>query len=112
MQLLIGKRAFVARFAFPNDCRLVATRPVEMPVQTIFRNVEFAADKPLRERRLPFKNLFPWSAPDQFLRFARPEFSRLPNRFSIHSAILSQTLDGRLAAELPRWVKNALLDQM
>ena len=27
MQLLIGKRAFVARFAFPNDCRLVATRP-------------------------------------------------------------------------------------
>src|SRR5207247_6558346 len=112
MQLLIGERALVAGFAFPNDCGLVPTRPSEMPVQTIFGNVEFAAHEPFRERRLPFDNLLPRRAPDQFLRFARPELGRLPDRFSIHSPILSQALDPRFTAEI-RWrLENAFFDQM
>ena len=71
-----------------------------MPIQTIFRNVEFAADEPFRERRLPFEHFLPRRAPDQLLRFARPEFGRLPDRFAIHSPILSQAFDPRLAAEI------------
>ena len=103
MQLLIGERALVAGFAFPNYCRLVPTRSGEMPVQTIFGNVQFPAHEPFRERRLPFENLFPRRAPDQLLRFARPELGRLPDRFSIHSPILSQALDPRITAET-RWL--------
>src|SRR5438067_6937326 len=83
-----------------------------MPVQTIFRNVQFAADEPFREGRLPFDYFLPRRAPGQFLRFARPELGRLSDRFSIHSPILSQALDPRLAAE-SRWrLENAFFDQM
>src|SRR5437868_7370829 len=103
MQLLICERALVAGFAFPNYCGLIPTRPGEMPVQTIFRNVQFPAHEPFRERRLPFEDLFPWRAPDQILRFARPEFARLPDRFAIHSLILSQALDSRFAVETRWW---------
>src|SRR5512143_2665812 len=101
MQLLISERALVAGFAFPNDRGLVPTRPGEMAVQAIFRNIEFPADEPFRERRLPFKDLLPRRAPDQFLRFARPELGRLPDRFSIQASILSQALDPCLTAETP-----------
>src|SRR5947207_11626504 len=83
-----------------------------MPVQTIFRNVQFAADEPFREGRLPFDYFLPWRAPGQFLRFARPELGRLSDRFSIHSPILSQALDPRLAAEIRCWLENAFFDQM
>ena len=112
MQLLICERALVAGFAFPNYCGLIPTRPGEMPVQTIFRNVQFPAHEPFRERRLPFEDLFPWRAPDQILRFARPEFARLPDRFAIHSLILSQALDSRFAVETRWWLENAFFDQM
>src|SRR5215831_3919365 len=108
MQLLISERAFVARFAFPNYCRLVSVRTGKVPVQTIFGNVQFAADEPFRERRIPFEHFSPRRAPDQLLRFACPEFRRLPNRLSIHSAILSQTFDPCLAAEVWWWLENAL----
>src|SRR6266487_518872 len=64
MQLLISKRTFVAGFAFPDNCRLVPARPSKMPIQAVFRNVEFASDKPLRERRLPFEHRFPSCAPE------------------------------------------------
>jgi hypothetical protein len=83
-----------------------------MPIQTIFRNVEFAAHEPFRERRLPFDNSLPRRAPDQLLRFARPELGRLPDRFSIHSPILSQALDPRFTAETRSWLENAFFDQM
>src|SRR5689334_6198284 len=112
MQLLIGERALVAGFAFPNYCGLIPTRPGEMPVQTIFRNVQFPANEPFRERRLPFEDLLPRLAPDQLLRFARPKLGRLPNRFAIHSAILCQAPDPRLAAETWWWLENAFFDQM
>ena len=81
MQLLIGERALVAGFAFPNYCRLVPARPFEMPVQAIFGNVQFPAHEPFRERRLPFEDLLPRRTPDQLLRFARPELGRLADRF-------------------------------
>ena len=112
MQLLIGERALVPGFAFPNDRSFVSTRPGEMPVQTIFRNVQFPTHEPFRERRFPFEDLFPWRAPDQLLCFARPELGRLPDRFSIHSPILSQALDPRFTTETRWWLENAFFDQM
>src|SRR5438067_8940089 len=83
-----------------------------MPVQTIFGDVKLSAHEPFREGRLPLDNLLPRRAPGQFLRFARPELGRLSDRFSIHSPILSQALDPRLAAESRWWLENAFFDQM
>ena len=83
-----------------------------MAIQTIFRDVEFAADEPLRKGRFPFQNLFPFGAPDQLARFSSPEFCRLLHRFSIHSAILSETFDSRVFREVSCRLENALLDQM
>ena len=93
MQLLIGERAFIARFAFPDNCGLVSARPGQMPIEAIFRDVEFAADEPLRERRFPFQHLVPSRAPDQLTRFARPELCRLLDRFSVHPLILREAFD-------------------
>src|SRR4029434_1371522 len=83
-----------------------------MPIQTIFRNIEFAADEPFRERRFPFEDLFPSRAPDQLTSLARPEFCRLPDRFSIHTPILIETFDSCVFREILPWFENALLDQM
>ena len=59
MQLLISERAFLARLAFPNNGRLVAAMCGQMSIQTIFREIEFAADEPFRERRFPFEHFPP-----------------------------------------------------
>ena len=76
MQLLVGECALFAWFAFPDDRSLVATRPVEMPIKAILCDINFAACKPLRKRRLPFQNVGPLFLPAQFLRLACPEFLR------------------------------------
>src|SRR5438094_9339921 len=83
-----------------------------MPVEAIFRNIEFAAYEPLREWRFPFQNFFPWRPPDQLIRFTCPEFRRLPDRFSIHPPILLEAFDSRRVCKVVRWFENALLDQM
>src|SRR5260370_4575039 len=112
MQLLIGERASLPRFTLPDNCRLVPAGSSQMSIETIFGNVEFAADEPLREGRFPFEDLFPSGAPDQLARFSSPEFCRLPHRFSIHPSILTQTLDSPLPPVFPRWLENAFLDEM
>jgi len=112
MELLVRERAFFARFALPDDGRLVSPRTGQVTVETIFRDVEFAADEPLGERRFPFHHFLPSGTPKEFACFSRPELFRLSNGFSIHPAILNETFDARLAAEVPRWFENAFLDQM
>ena len=83
-----------------------------MSVQTIFRDIEFAADKPLRQRRFPLENFFPRRAPEKFIRFACPEFVRLLDRFSIHPPVLIQALNTSLLREIFGRFENALLDEM
>src|SRR5262249_17785435 len=112
MQLLIGEGALVAGFALPNDCRFVPARPVKMTVHAILRNVQFPAHEPFCEWGFPFEDLLPRRAPDQFLRFAHPELGGLPNRFSIHSPVLSQVLDPGFTAETWCWLEDAFFDQM
>jgi hypothetical protein len=83
-----------------------------MAIQAIFRDIEFAADEPLCERSFPFENFFPSSPPNEFVRFACPKLGRLPDRFPVHSPVLSEALDSRIPAELRRRFENAFLDQM
>src|SRR4029078_3886471 len=103
---------FAPRSPSQIDGCCVRGRPWEMAVQAIFRNVQFPAYEPFRERRLPLDNLVPRLTPGHVLRFSCPTLGRLVDRFSIHSAVLSQTLDPRLTAEAGCWLKNAFFDQM
>src|SRR5579864_5682005 len=108
MQLLISQRPLFAGLAFPNDRRLIPAMRCEMSIQTIFRDIEFAADKPLRERRFPFENFSPALLPGQFVGFARPKFLRMLDRLAIHPAILLEAFDPRLLRKFLRRFKDAL----
>src|SRR5436190_1581260 len=63
MQLLISQGTFIAGFAFPDNGRLVPARSSQMPIQAVFRNVEFASDEPLRKGGFPFEHRLPSCAP-------------------------------------------------
>ena len=76
-QLLKGKLADLAGFAFPQDGRLVAAPALHLQVQAVIGEVHFAADKPLRPRLIPFQHLRPRLEPVQFVRSRRPEFFRV-----------------------------------
>ena len=81
--------------------------PLQMPIEAILRDVQFAADEPFRERRLPFQHLLPWLLPVEFARFACPEFLRLPDRFPMHPAILLEATDAGVLGEVARGFENA-----
>src|ERR1700730_7084663 len=83
-----------------------------MSIQAIFGKIEFGADEPFREWCLPLDYFFPRRAPDQLMRFARPEFGRQFYRLAIHPPILIETLDPRFFRKIFRRFENALLDQM
>src|SRR5438105_13894020 len=83
-----------------------------MSIQTVFGNVKFAADEPFRKWRFPFEDFFPRRAPDQLIRFTRPKFSGLLDRFSVHPPVMGETFDPRLFREIARRFENALLAPM
>src|SRR6266478_4070458 len=63
---------------FPDERSFVPGGAMQMAVQTILRDIQFAANKPLSERRLPFENGFPFLLPDeQFGSLLRPELYRI-----------------------------------
>src|SRR4030095_10495796 len=112
MQLLVRECAFVTRFALPDNSRLISAWAGQMPIQTIFRDVQFSANEPFGERCFPFEYLFPSGTPKKLIRFARPEFFRLSNRFAIHPAISIETFDSRFFCKFLRRFENPFLDQM
>src|SRR5437762_14146097 len=83
-----------------------------MSIQTVFRNIDFSANEPFRERRFPFEDALPRRAPDQFSRLACPELRRARERFSMHSPILRETFDSRLFRKLLCRFEDTLLLQM
>ena len=74
VKLLIGEHATVARFAFPDDGRLIAARAGKMTVQAVFGHIEFAAKKPFGKRHSPIENLCPLLPPQQIGGLLRPKF--------------------------------------
>src|ERR1700730_7896638 len=59
MKLLISKGALVAWLAFPKEGGLVTATGAEMPIETVVRDIDLAARKPLRMRRLPLEHPVP-----------------------------------------------------
>src|SRR5215469_4094172 len=84
VKLLVSKRHSFTRLALPDQRRLISLRSIQMPVKTVFRNIQFAPGKPLHERFFPFENCLPFLLPHEKLgRLLRPEFLRVFYRFAI-----------------------------
>src|SRR5215467_9172586 len=74
MQLLVSQRPNFAGLTFPNDGGFVLARGLHMPVEAVIRQIELAAQKPLRPRMFPPKNFVPFFEPVQLFGNASPEF--------------------------------------
>ena len=109
MQLLISQCPFLARLPFPQNGGLVAAVGGQMSIQAVLGKIEFSANKPFRKRRFPFQDFSPSLLPGKFLRLARPEFVRLPDRLAIHPPVLGEIPDARVLREFLRRFKDALL---
>ena len=79
-----------------------------MTVQAVIGYVEFAADKPLGERKLPFQHLVPRFKPVQFTRDAGPEFLGMLFGAAVNQLIFFQALDVRSGSEFVRGREYAL----
>src|SRR5690349_993610 len=112
MQLLVSENPFVAGFAFPDERSFVAPSSIEMPIETIFRDVDLAADKPFRERRLPFQDFFPWLLPVEIARFTGPEFFRMSQRFAMHPPVLLEATDPGLLRKITGRFEDAIFLQV
>ena len=70
----VSDRACVARFALPVDRHFVTATCFDVSVEAVVCHVQFAADEPPAERRLPFAHRVPRRGPtDEFLGLPRPE---------------------------------------
>ena len=67
VEVPIGECATIARLAFPDDCRFVASRRLDVPVDAIVRNIDLAADEPSCARRVPLEDFVPATEPVQRL---------------------------------------------
>src|SRR5207249_10767616 len=79
VQLAVGDAPYLTgRLALPDEGDPSASAGVHVPVETIHRGVEFAAEEPFRVGRLPVEDLGPRTAPLELLRPVRPISFRVP----------------------------------
>ena len=110
LELAVSEHPFVAGFAFPDDRRLVATRPNRVAVHAILADIKLAAVKPFRVRWVPIEDLRPRFMPNELLRLARPELLGLGDRLLIELVVGLHRLDTRLGGKLLGWqVDNILI---
>ena len=96
--------------AFPDDGGLVTSR-LQVPIQTIDRDVGFATGKPfdIQVLRLPLDreriiaDLTPFLLPDELLGDFAPESFWILDRPLIHRVILRKRLEVRLGGKVRRW---------
>src|ERR1700722_665978 len=110
MQLLIGQRANLAGFAFPDDGGFIFARGLHVAVEAVVREVDLAADKPLGPRAIPFENFVPFLEPVQLIGDTAPELVGIVNRFLVKALVFSEAFNVRMLAELGgRWERALLL---
>ena len=91
MQFGVRDDPRVAGLAFPNDRGLVAACAAvffKVPVEAVVTDVQLAADKPLRKRRLPVEHLLPRREPGDVLFRARG-----PVLFGVFIGLLAMLCD-------------------
>jgi len=108
-QLLIGERSRIAGLAFPQDGCLVLAPGGYVPIQTVVRNIQLAADEPLGKWQLPIQHSIPGLEPAEFRGYVRPKFLGLLLGFFVDALIFSQAFDMSLVPEFFGGLEYALL---
>src|SRR5436190_17409257 len=80
-----------------------------MPIQTVVRDVQLAADKPLRVWRLPLQHFVPSFEPVKFLGHTRPKAFRIGCCFRTQALELCRRFYVRLCGKRWRRRKDAFL---
>src|SRR3989442_15718415 len=93
MKLLIGECPHFSRFALPDESSFVLARSVYVAIEAVIREIDLAADEPLRPGIVPFKDLVPLLEPVQLRGDPGPEFFRFLNRFAVNALVVFRTLD-------------------
>src|SRR5689334_6049650 len=112
MQLLVSKSAFLARFAFPNNSRLISSWTGKMTVQAVFREIQLSANKPLCKGRFPIEHFLPRLMPNEFPGFTCPKSVGAANRFAIHFSVVREGFNPSVFGELTGRLEDTLLDQV
>ena len=79
-----------------------------MPIETVVRNIDLAANEPLSMWRLPLQNRVPLFEPMQFLSHARPETFRVGAGFGAQLVQLIQRLNMGLRGKGRRWREDSI----
>src|SRR5579863_9106930 len=108
-QLLIGERSRIARLAFPQDGRLVLAPGGYVPIQTVVRKIQLAADEPLGKWQLPIQHSIPALEPAQFRGDVGPKFLGLFLGFFVDALIFSQAFNMSLLPEFLGGLEYTLL---
>src|SRR5207247_5041489 len=87
-QVLVGDRSRVARLALPVVGDLRPAARLDVAIQAVLRDVQLAADEPLRVRRLPLEHLRERLPPEQGLRLLRPETLEIALRALVDARVL------------------------
>src|SRR5262245_51231732 len=103
MQLLIGERARIAWFSFPDNRSLIFAPGGEMAIQTIVRKIELPSDKPSGKWLVPIEDRFPFLEPVQIAGNLCPEFLGLVDGTLIDAIIILSTLNMCRCAEVIGW---------
>src|SRR5258706_1942769 len=79
MQLGVCERSLIPRFTVPDKSGGIASRPLQVTVQTIHRSIELPTDEPLRVRRFPIEDFVPFSNPLELTGLLRPVSFGIPS---------------------------------
>ena len=106
VQILVCQYSLIARFAFPDDCRLVLPPGSQVAIDAVVAGVRRAADEPLCVRHVSFERLVKVFEPVQVLASQiAPESRRIVLRPVPHLFILLFRADVRLSRKLWRRCK-------
>lgn len=109
MELLISEGALIARLTFPDQCGLIASPGSQVPVETVVRDIDLAANEPFSMRRLPLQNHVPLLEPVKLLlRKAPPKRLRVSARFRAQPFRLLHSLDVGLLGKSRRRRKDSI----
>jgi hypothetical protein len=104
MQIEIGQRPAIARFAFPDQRRLVAARSAQVAIEAVDARVDRAADEPLRVWRLPVEHRVPTPGPFQLRGKSRPERFRIAFGFGVQRLVARHGLGAEFRGRRERAV--------
>jgi hypothetical protein len=115
VQFGVGEAANLAGFAFPDERGLLGALAagfgIDVAIEAVVAQVEFAADEPLGPGQIPLEDLVPGLEPVQLAGHAGPECLGIVNGLLVEGFVFGERADVGPGAELRRRGKHAVFAQ-